>query len=421
MTEPTRQQLEAAVSNFVQWLARYGETSYDFQTFYAGTPGRKAKQLYYRSKPLGMLAVSPIIFCEAFVPSTRRFFFIRQRFPIADAHFAMGFASRFQITGDEADYRRAVHFLDVLLETRCPSPTGFGWGYPFDWEGIGGTVSQGTPLITTLPYVYEAFSQVYAIDGDERWRHTMRAIAEHALHDYRDYETSSNAATCGYTPDPRDRGMVVNANAYRAFLLTKAAVELDDQRYLQPARRNMHFVMEAQNADGSWYYSVEGKRPFIDHFHTCFVLKGLVKIDQLDPSSGCRSAIERGVRYYASQLFDEAGLPRPFSKAPRLTVYRRELYDYAECINLSTLLRGQFPELDRRWRTVVGDLLQRWLKNDGSFRSRHLYLGWDDVPMHRWAQSQTFRSLSAWIADDLGRDRAVAQGASTSPAPVGKA
>ena len=41
-----------------------------------------------------MLAVSPIIFCEAFLPSTRRLFFIRQRFPIADAHYAMGFASR---------------------------------------------------------------------------------------------------------------------------------------------------------------------------------------------------------------------------------------------------------------------------------------------------------------------------------------
>ena len=177
--------------------------------------------------------------------------------------------------------------------------------------------------------------------------------------------------------------MVVNANSYRAFLLTKAAFELDEPRYLVPARRNMRFVIESQNTDGSWYYSVEGKRPFIDHFHTCFVLKGLVKIDQLDPSSGCSPAIERGVRYYASELFDDAGLPRPFSKAPRLIVYRRELYDYAECINLLTLLRGQFPELDRRWATVVGDLLRRWQKADGSFRSRQLLLGWDNVPMHR--------------------------------------
>ena len=94
MTDPTHRQLETAVSNFAQWLGRYGETSYDFQTFYASALGRRAKRVYYRNKSLGVLAVSPIIFCEAFVPSARRFFFIRQRFPIADAHFAMGFASR---------------------------------------------------------------------------------------------------------------------------------------------------------------------------------------------------------------------------------------------------------------------------------------------------------------------------------------
>ena len=409
MTEPTRRQLETVVANFAEWLSRYGEVSYDFQTFYASHVGRAAKRLYYRNKSVGTLAVAPIIFCEAFVPSARRFFFHPQRFPIADAHFAMGFASRYQTTGDDADYQRALHFLDVLLETRCPSTTGYGWGYPFDWEGITGTSTKDTPLITTLPYVYEAFSQVYGIDKDKRWLHVMRQIAEHAFHDYKDFETSPRAATCGYSPHPLDRGMVVNASSYRASLLTRAAYELDEPRYLAPARRNMHFVMESQNPDGSWYYSVEGKRPFIDHFHTCFVLKGLVKIDQLDPSAGCRPAIERGVRYYAAELFDEAGLPRPFSKPPRLIVYRRELYDYAECINLLTLLRGQFPELDRRWPTVVGDLVGRWVKPDGSFRSRQLFSGWDNVPMHRWAQAQTFRSLCAWIADEKSRERSVSR------------
>jgi hypothetical protein len=103
MTDPTCHQLEAAVSNFAQWLGQYGETSYDFQMFYAGTLSRRAKQLCYWNRPLGTLAVSPIIFCEALVPSARRFFFVKQRFPIADAHFAMNFASRFRFTRDRAD------------------------------------------------------------------------------------------------------------------------------------------------------------------------------------------------------------------------------------------------------------------------------------------------------------------------------
>ena len=83
----------------------------------------------------------------------RRFFFIPQRFPIADAHYAMGFARLFERTDDRRYLRRAVHFLEVLLSTTCPGRSGHGWGYPFDWVTIDGTIPSGTPLITTLPYI----------------------------------------------------------------------------------------------------------------------------------------------------------------------------------------------------------------------------------------------------------------------------
>ena len=96
----------------------------------------------------------------------------------------------------------------------------------------------------------------------------------------------------------------------------------------------------------------------------------------------------------------------PFSKAPRLTVYRRELYDYAECINLAVLLYGRFPELDKILSTVVTDLLVRWQKADGSFRARELMIGWDNVPMHRWAQSQIFRSLCFVLSHNLKTSQA---------------
>ncbi len=95
----------------------------------------------------------------------------------------------------------------------------------------------------------------------------------------------------------------------------------------------------------------------------------------------------------------------PFSKAPRLTVYRQELYDYAECINLAVLLHGRSPELDRILSAVVTDLLMRWQKNDGSFRARQLLVGWDNVPMHRWAQSQMFRSLCFLLSRSLRKPK----------------
>lgn len=392
MNESQIANVEAAVVRFTTWLDGYGETSYDHQSFFASDLARAAKALYYKKPLLGTLAVSPMIISEAFVPPARRFFWKPQRFPIADAHYAMGFAYLSQALGGNRHYERAVHFLEVLKETRCPAYENYCWGYPFNWETRRGTIRQGTPLITTVPYVYEAFGEVYRIDGDQKWREIMHSIAQHAAKDYRDFETSPNASSCAYSPLPWDAGGVINASAYRAFMLTAASIEFSDDNYRRIADRNLNFVLEHQNADGSWPYSTDEDRLFVDHFHTCFVLKALAKIEAMTNNPRCTDAIERGIDYYVKNLFDEEGLPKPFSRRPRMTVYRRELYDYAECINIAVLLEGRFPALDGILARVINDL-NKWQKNDGSFRSRQLLLGWDNTPMHRWAQSQMFRSL----------------------------
>jgi hypothetical protein len=187
----------------------------------------------------------------------------------------------------------------------------------------------------------------------------------------------------------------------------------------------LNFVLENQNPDGSWYYAVDGVRDFVDHYHTCFVMKGLAKIHALTGHRGCFEAISKGLKYYLANLFDMDGLPRPFSKAPRLTVYKRELYDCAECINLCLLLRDLFPQLNQTLETVVIGVLNGWVKPDGSFRSRRLHFGWDNVPMHRWGQSQMFRSLAYYLAEanshssgeiSLNNGKALTAGVGQSPA-----
>ena len=391
MVETTQvEKVKAAVLRFVGWLDAYGETSYDHQSFFASDLGRRAKALYYTNPALGTLAVAPMILCEALVPSARKLFWKPQRFPIADAHYAMGFAFLSQALGEEQYYGRAVHFLEILKETRSKGWANYCWGYPFNWETRHGTFQAETPFITSVPYVYEAFRQVHEIDGNPEWREIMESIARHAADDYQDFRTSENASTCSYTPDMEPG--VINASAYRAFLLTKAAFDFSEERYRKVAERNLNFVLESQNPDGSWYYATDGQRGFVDHFHTCFVLKALAKIEAIAGNQQCTAAIGRGVDYYVKNLFDEQGLPKPFSRKPRMTVYRRELYDYAECINLALLLQGRFPALDKILSRVIS--LERWQKTDGSFRGRQLLIGWDNTPMHRWAQAQLFRSLS---------------------------
>lgn len=408
--EPLRAKVSVVLKDFTAWLETYGETSWDHQSYFAGPCGGLAKALYYRHKLPGTLAVAPMIFSEAIVPSARVLFHRRTRFPIADAHYAMGFAFLHSTTGDPAHLTRAFHFLEELKKSRCAGYKEYCWGYPFDWVTRNGTIRENTPLITTTPYVYEAFLQVYnlieaalcppssvhrPLSAD--CRPILASIVRHACSDIRDFPTSDRASTCSY--NPFGKGGVVNASAYRAAMLTSASRVFDNDEYWRIAERNLWFILESQNDDGSWPYAKDGVRDFVDHFHTCFVMKALAKIHTLTGHPETLAALDRGVNYYLANLFAEDGLPRPFSVAPRLTVYKRELYDCAECINLCLLLRDRFSELEEKVETVVAGILRDWIKSDGSFRSRRLMFGWDNVPMHRWAQSQMFRSLAFYLRE----------------------
>jgi len=417
---PSWDQMRAVTTNFTQWLDEYGETSWDHQSFFAGEFGARAKGLYYHHKLPGTAAVAPMILCEAFLPAARRLFHHPIRFPIADAHYAMGFAFLFEATEDDAHLQRAIHFLEKLKKSRSPGFKEYCWGYPFNWVTRNGIIKEGTPLITTTPYCYEAFLQVSEILSSDicpltsdlrglklydEYTQMLESIARHAANDIKDFRISETASSCSYTP--YDKGGVINAAAYRAFLLTSASHVFSNDNYWKIAERNLNFVLENQNPDGSWFYAVDGVRDFVDHYHTCFVMKAVAKIHSLTGQDATLKALEKGVEYYSNNLFANDGLPKPFARAPRLTVYRRELYDCAECINVGLLLRDRFPQLETTLEAVIAGVLKDWIKRDGSFRSRRLHLGWDNLPMHRWGQSQMFRALAFYLCE---RSRAKARG-----------
>ena len=103
-----------------------------------------------------------MIFSEAFLPAARRLFHKPIRFPIADAHYAMGFAALHRCTGERAYFERMGEFLEALQATRSAGFEDYCWGYPFDWVTRGGVLAEGTPFITSTPYMWEAFQAAHA-------------------------------------------------------------------------------------------------------------------------------------------------------------------------------------------------------------------------------------------------------------------
>jgi hypothetical protein len=391
-----------SVRAFVAWLDRFGETSQDPYDFWNTRIGGRAKARYHRGGFVGKLAATPFVALDTIVPRSRALIRPRSRSAIGDAHFAMGFFAFAEVENRAAHLARAAHFLDSLLGQRSPGYDDPTWGYAFDWTTRYDVWPAGLPMITTIPYGYEALEAGYAALGDPSYLDLMEGVARFANDQIPVTPTGPNAEAAAYTPV--DRRQVVNANAYRGFLLMAAGRRLERTDWEGAGRRNVNYVLASQRRDGSWPYSTDGSDDFVDNFHTCFVLKNLSKVWLLTDDEEVREAVLRGYGFYLTHLLDDEGLPIPYAERPRLTFHRRDLYDYAEGINLAHLIRERIPEAGSVLESLVRDLVARWQLRDGHFVTRELAIGRNAVPYHRWAQSQAFRSLARLAAAEVQAD-----------------
>jgi hypothetical protein len=383
------------IEAFIVWLDGFGDRSHDPYDFWATLLGRKAKRLYYRRRILGSVAALPFVLLDTFVPGSRKFVSLPQRYPIADAHYAQGFFAWAEATGDLRAISRAEHFLVELDRSRSPGFEERCWGLPFDWESRVGTIAAGTPLITVVPYVYEAFEAGHEATGKQAYLDVMESIGRFA-HDRIPVKELGGGSAAAAAYSPFDRTTVVNASSYRGYLLASAGRRFGRAEWTSEAARNVAFVLGSQRTDGSWPYAPTAGDEFIDNFHTCLVLKNLFKFWRATDRPDVLAAVRRGYGYYRRELLDEAMQPIPFAVQSRVSLHRRDLYDYAEGINLAVLLRDLEPDAEEVLQGLLRGLAGEMALPDGHFVTRRLLIGRNAVPYHRWAQSQVFHTLTQY-------------------------
>jgi hypothetical protein len=400
----------AAVDKFSAWLADSGGTSYDPYDISGTRYGLWARRLYYGKHPLGIATTAPLILMEILCPWLRALFVHKDRFPTADAQLALAFSNLYEARQEWSDDDRSLHLYqgqsalsylgkakdlaNELLKHSVPGYSGYCWGYPFDWQHVHGLMPKDTPHITATPYCYEVFTRLFDLTGERHYLEVARSIATFVFKDLNDTPTGHDAAAASYTP--HDQSKVVNASAYRAFVLFDAARRFDEEVYRQKAWKNLHFLLRSQRSDGSWLYAMDSPpQAFIDHFHTCFVLKNLYKISRDLQSAEVQRSIHQGYNYYRKALFDADDNPRTYAVAPRLEIVRLEMYNVAEAITLGTLLRNDIPEAFKLAQRLATRLIRRYQLPAGHWATR-AYLGGftHTVPFLRWPQSQLFYALT---------------------------
>jgi hypothetical protein len=393
--------LRTACGRFLTWLDKAGYASYDPYDIWGTRYGLWSRKMYYAKGKLAVPLVAPLVAMDLLCPSLRRLFVKKDRYATCDAQLLLAFLNLHVITGEAKYLGRAVALGEEIMGYSIPGFRGPCWGYPFDWQNNKDAVwPRNTPYITCTPYCYEAYLGLFEATGDRKYLEWVAGIAEFVHGDLKDIPTGPNSAAGSYSPF--DTRQVVNATAYRAYVLADAGTRFGRQDYLEASGRNLNFVLESQVDDGSWLYAMNEAKSYIDNFHTCFNLKNLFKIHRIAPDERVEASIRRGYAYYREHLIDADGNPKPFAIKPRLQLAKLEMYDFAEGVTLGALIGEMIPEAGEVARNLAGRLILEHQLPDGHFVTRVFRGGFRHrFPFLRWPQAQLFYALTnLWKAED---------------------
>jgi len=378
--------------------------SYDYMDWWATPWGRWSKRLAYRTEPVGNLVFSaPILLVEWFCPGLREVIHVPRRvYPISVAHHGLTCLEFHQALGGDEFLAAAGRDVELLLAMAAPSHHGLAWGFPFVWPSNSGIVPANLPMATQTAYGFDLLDGLWLRTGDERYRSLLLQVT--AAMD-REYENLQREHGTAHTYGGRGYGDVaVNAVSYRMHILARAS-DLGGSEYRATAESLADYIVSRQEADGSWFYGETPKNQFIDHFHTCFVLKNLARANRVLGRSDITSALAAGAGYYWANLFDEHGLPRPFARTVRLNVVRYESYDFAECLGLFAVLGTDLGFTRRRLGPVLEGFFEHLALGSGAARFRvHRFPTPVGVPYYRYGMSALMLSLATLTGQLLRED-----------------
>jgi len=390
----TQRSVTQGIERFEAWLEKNGPASFDPYDVWGTKYGVFARRVYYEKGKVALPLIAPILALEFVCPSLRGWFVKKDRFATSDGQLTTAFLNLYRVTNDRKYLDKAIRLGEDMLQYSVPGYSGNCWGYPFNWQNNRGLWKKNTPYITCTPYAFAAYVGLYDATGEQRYLDIARSIATFVYTDLKDTPTGPDAAAASYSP--MDATKVVNASAYRAWVLFEADARFNLPEYKAKAQRNLNFILQSQRADGAWLYATEGSgEGFIDNFHTAFVLKNLYKINQRLKNPAVDAAIKKGWEFYRRELFDAAGLPKSFAIEPRTQIVKLEMYNFAEAITLGSLLKDFIPDAFTLAQNLAATLCDRYQLSQGYFVTRVFKLGLKHTfPFLRWPQAQLFYSLT---------------------------
>ncbi|HEX3386487.1 MAG TPA: hypothetical protein VHS53_14910 [Mucilaginibacter sp.] len=302
--------------------------------------GLKVKNLFNNNRLLGAGPAMALTMIDLWLNNGLRIGYEKQEYPIARATAALTLLNHFETTGDTELLVPVTMHLEWLKENTCKGYSGACWGLGFTWPAGSGLVyDKNMPFSTHTPYALEALHRYTRITGDERYVGLIKSCFNFFEKDLCViYEDDQMMAT-SYGP-VKDR-VAVNAVSYAMYAYAIFLSYFQEQEdYIKGKIVKLYnFIRKKQQDDGSWLYLADDENSFIDCFHSCFVVKNLLKTEKLVELDGLTLVAKLGADYILEHFIDaKAGLYMRFTKSNKLSLVKFDLYDNAEVLNMAQMM-----------------------------------------------------------------------------------
>lgn len=237
---------------------------------------------------------------------------------------------------DPAKYKEEIEFLNLWFQNnKSEEFSEYSLGFAFEMALTRYNSGPGkTSLIISL-FAMFAFFELYKINKDEKVLALIVSFENLLAKKWMKFEDESTL-WYSYLPNQKDEVYNATAKVGRFYALFYEVFPKDATKV--KLTKILNYLYNVQSKDGSWGYSV--KNPYVDNFHTAFVLESIHQMHQVVKTSASEQMFEKGLKDYLENCFVN-NRPIHFHKTHypkdiRSKLIRTEIRDIANAIILFT-------------------------------------------------------------------------------------